>query len=123
MRDLQDLLTLAASVHACWIALRQTALERHDTALDAVCQESDAETRRQISWLETHLRHAAPQALSVPAQPLTELVASIPTRAQVGAVVDLLPGPAVRTLAPFALAAGAVAAAGLLLSRRNTGDS
>jgi hypothetical protein len=117
VRDLQDLLTLAGSVHASWTTLRQTARERHDTALDTVCQDSDAETRRQMSWLETQLRHAAPQALSIPAQSLTELVASIPTRAQVGVVVDLLPGPAVRALVPFALALGAVATAGLLLSR------
>ena len=123
VRDLQDLLTLASSVHSCWITLGQTALERHDTALDAVCRECHAETARQMSWLETQLRHAAPQALSIPTPFTTEVIASIPTRAQVAQLVDLLPGPAFRALGPLALAAGALAAAGLFLSRRHTWDS
>lgn len=118
VRDLQDLLVLASSVHACWIALRQAARERHDTALEAVCEECDTETGRQISWLETKLRHAAPQALSVPAAAITDVAASIPTGTQVAAVADLLPGPVLRAISPVAVAAGVLATAGLLLSLR-----
>ena len=117
VRDLQDLLTLACAVHGCWVALHQSALERHDTALEAVCRACDGETIRHIAWLETQLRHVTPQALSIPAPALTELVASIPTRAQVGAVMDLLPGPALRALGPLAAGVGMLVMAGLLVSR------
>ena len=120
VRDLQDLLTLGTSVHVCWTTLRQAALDRHDMALEAVCRACGDETARQVSWLETRLRHAAPQALTTPAPVLTEVVASIPTGAQVGAMFDLLPGPALRALAPVAVVVGTVATIGLLLSRRIT---
>ena len=117
LRDVHDLATLATSVHGCWIALLQAARERRDQDLEAVCRSCDAETRRQISWLETKLRHAAPQALTVPSATGTELTASIPTRYQVGGLADLLPGPAFRALLPLAPVGGAlVLLAALVLS-------
>ena len=116
VRDLQDLLTLATSVHACWIVLRQTALERHDRSLVATCQDCGAETVRQISWLESKLRHSAPQALSVPAPTTTELVASMPSSDQVGAIADLVPGPAIRALVPSIPAVTALGIVAVILA-------
>jgi hypothetical protein len=107
---------LAASVHACWITLRQTALERHDSSLLATCQDCGTETARQISWLESKLRHAAPQALSVPTPATSELVASMPSTDQVGALVDLVPGPVIRTLVTSIPAVTALGMAAVILA-------
>jgi hypothetical protein len=108
LRDFHDLITLATAVHQSWSALRQAARERRDPDLETVCSACDAETMRSISWLETKLRQSAPQALTVPSDTVRELVASIPSRAEVGAVADQLAGPALRSLLPLAPAASAV---------------
>jgi hypothetical protein len=108
VRDFHDLTTLATSVHSCWSALGQGARERRDDSLERVCRTCDAETLRQISWLETKMRQATPQALTVPAQTAQELAASIPGRWAVGAIADLVPGPALRRLLPLAPVAGAL---------------
>jgi hypothetical protein len=108
VRDFHDLITLATSVRGCWSALRQAARERRDPSLEAVCRACDAETIRSISWLETKLRQSAPQALTVPSDTARELAAWIPSRGEVAAVADQVPGPALRSLLPLAPAAGVV---------------
>ena len=100
VRDVHDLMTLATAVHGCWTALQQAARERRDRNLETLCRACDAETTRQIAWLETKLRHSAPQALTVPGPMPEELLASIPGSAEVRAMVDLAPGPVLRRLAP-----------------------
>jgi hypothetical protein len=75
-RDLHDLLTLATSVHACSMALLQAAREARDADLEKACRACDAETLRQISWLELGKcrdRRAAPQALTVPVSTTRQL--------------------------------------------------
>jgi len=115
LRDLHDLLTLATSVHACWMALLQAARVERDSVLEKTCRNCDAETLRQMSWLETKLRQTAPQALTVPVSTRYELTASVPTTQQIGAIADLMPGPALRGLTPFAPLAGVGAMLALLL--------
>ena len=119
LRDLHDLLTLATSVHAGWMALLQAAREARDGGLEKACRTCDAETLRQISWLETKLRQAAPQALTVPVSTARQLGASIPTLPQLGALADLVPGSAVRASLPLAPVAvvGLVAILAFLLIR------
>jgi hypothetical protein len=119
LRDLHDLFTLATSVHACWMVLLQAAREVRDAHLEKACRACEAETRRQISWLETKLRQAAPQALTVPVCPARQLSASIPTLSQLGALADLVPGSAVRAALPLAPVAvvGLVAVLALMLTR------
>jgi hypothetical protein len=117
VRDFHDLLTLATAVHGCWTALQQAARERRDRDLEAVCGACDAETTRQISWLETKLRQSAPQALTVPSPTGRELLASIPGRDEVGAIIDLVPGPALRRLVPMTSAVAMLVVFGLLLRR------
>lgn len=102
LRDTHDLLTLATSVHACWMALLQAAREARDADLEKACRTCDAETLRQISWLETKLRQAAPQALTVRVSTVRQLGASIPTLPQLGALADLVPGSAFRAVLPLA---------------------
>jgi hypothetical protein len=119
LRDLHDLLMLATYVHGCWLALLQGAREARDADLERACRACDAETLRQISWLETKLRRAAPQALTVPVSTPRQLSASIPTLSQLGALADLVPGSAARAALPLAPGTmiGLVALLALMLGR------
>lgn len=120
LRDTHDLLTLATSVHGCWMALLQAACEARDRELEAVSRSCDAETIRQMSWLQTRLRLAAGQTLTVPAATRYEFAAAIPSRQQIGAIADLMPAPTRRGLAPLAPLASIaliVATLGLIASR------
>jgi ferritin-like metal-binding protein YciE len=67
LRDLHDLWLLAQEVSLCWIVLLQAARALRDKELEAVCEQFDGETRRQISWLMTRIKHVAPQTLVVAA--------------------------------------------------------
>jgi hypothetical protein len=123
LRDVHDLVTLATSVRGCWSALSQAARESRDLDLLARCRDCNAEIVRQIAWLETKLHHSAPQALTVPSNWTKELVTSIPSRAQVGAVADRAPRALLRRLVPIAPTAGALAvgfviALGIVTGRR-----
>ena len=65
LRDLQDLHLLATLTHTTWVVITQGAQGLRDPELLAIAQHCDAETVRQISWLETRFKVAAPQALIV----------------------------------------------------------
>jgi hypothetical protein len=65
LRDLQDLHLLATLVHSTWIVIVQGAQGLRDRELLEVAQHCDTETVRQLAWLETRLKVAAPQALIV----------------------------------------------------------
>jgi len=106
LRDLHDLLTLATSVHTSWLALLQGAREARDGSLEAVCRSCSADADRLIAWLETKLRHAGGQALTVPSHAWRDVTASIPDRSEIGAVLDLVPGAALRRLVPVSSVKG-----------------
>ncbi|WP_028639113.1 hypothetical protein [Nocardioides sp. URHA0032] len=65
LRDLQDLHLLATLVHTTWTVIAQGAQGLRDEELLEIARHCDAETSRQISWFETRLKVAAPQALIV----------------------------------------------------------
>jgi ferritin-like metal-binding protein YciE len=65
LRDLHDLWLLAHEVQLCWTVLAQAAQALHDRELLATCQQCSVDTKRQISWLMTRIKQAAPQALVV----------------------------------------------------------
>jgi hypothetical protein len=65
LRDLQDLHTLATLVHTTWTVIGQGAQGLRDRELLELAQQCDGETTRQIAWLETRRKVAAPQALIV----------------------------------------------------------
>lgn len=67
LRDLHDLWLLANEVQLCWTVLSQAAQALHDQELLTTCQQCSQETKRQISWLMTRIKQAAPQALVVAA--------------------------------------------------------
>ena len=65
LRDLQDLHLLATLVESSWVVIAQGAQGLRDTELLAVAQQSRTETERQLTWLNTRMKAAAPQALIV----------------------------------------------------------
>lgn len=65
LRDLQDLHLLATLAQTTWTVLAQGAQGLRDRALLDVATVSNAETSRQLSWLNTRMKAAAPQALVV----------------------------------------------------------
>jgi hypothetical protein len=65
LRDLQDLHLLATLVKSTWMVIVQGAQGLRDHELLEVATSSQEETSRQLRWLETRMKTAAPQALIV----------------------------------------------------------
>lgn len=65
LRDLQDLHVLGSLVHTTWTVVAQGAQGLRDKDLLEVANSANAETSRQLSWLNTRMKQAAPQALIV----------------------------------------------------------
>ena len=65
VRDLQELHVLATMVQTTWTVVIQAAQGLRDRELLDVATESTQETARQLTWLNTRLKVAAPQALIV----------------------------------------------------------
>lgn len=65
LRDLQDLHLLATLVSSTWMVVTQGAQGLRDRELLDVAQTSRHDTSRQLTWLETRMKAAAPQALIV----------------------------------------------------------
>jgi hypothetical protein len=65
LRDLQDLHVLATLVQTTWTVLAQGAQGLRDHELLEVATRSNGETSRQLTWLNTRMKAAAPQALIV----------------------------------------------------------
>lgn len=65
LRDLQDLLLLVTLVQTTWTVIAQGAQGLRDKELLQIAETSNAQTSRQLSWLNTRMKAAAPQALIV----------------------------------------------------------
>ena len=65
LRDLQDLHVLASLVQTTWMVIAQGAQGLRDRELLEIAQRCGAGTARQIAWLDTRIKVAAPQALIV----------------------------------------------------------
>ena len=65
LRDLQDLHVLATLVQTTWTVIVQGAQGLRDRELLEIATSSNAETSRQLTWLNTRMKVAAPQALIV----------------------------------------------------------
>ena len=65
LRDLQDLHVLASLVQTTWTVIAQGAQGLRDHDLLAVAQHANEQTSRQLTWLDTRMKSAAPQALIV----------------------------------------------------------
>jgi hypothetical protein len=65
LRDLQDVHLLTTLVQSTWTVIAQGAQGLRDLELLDVAQSSVADTSRQVAWLTTRIKVAAPQALIV----------------------------------------------------------
>lgn len=63
LRDLQDLLVLAAFVQSAWTVVAQGARALHDQALQEVCEQARRGNEVQARWLRTQIKAVAPQVL------------------------------------------------------------
>jgi hypothetical protein len=63
LRDLHDLWLMANEAHISWTVLFQAGRALRDRELEQVCQEGLSIADRQIAWLNTRIKQAAPQAL------------------------------------------------------------
>ena len=120
LRDLHDLALLAEHVHACWTVLVQCAKEFRDARLQHVCEQCAADTSRQRSWLDTKIRHTAPQAVLVAADPARELLSAVPTRAAVRRLLPVAGSSVLRRLLPWASSTLVSRAGAALLRPRPT---
>ena len=69
LRDLQDLHVLGTLVQTTWTVVYQAAQGLRDADLIAIAESASAETARQLSWLNTRMKVAAPQALIAAGRP------------------------------------------------------
>lgn len=65
LRDLQDLHLLGTLVQTSWTVVVQGAQGIRDRELLEIATSSNAETSRQLAWLNTRMKVAAPEALLV----------------------------------------------------------
>jgi len=65
LRDLQDLYALASFVDVTWTVINQAAEGLRDKDLMSTASSCQGETSQQLTWLNTRIKQAAPQALIV----------------------------------------------------------
>lgn len=65
LRDLQDLFLLASLVDITWTMIKQAGQALRDQELLDVVATCDGETAKQLKWVSTRMKQAAPQALLV----------------------------------------------------------
>lgn len=66
VRDLHDCWLLANESHMSLIVLDQASKGLRDEQMCAMVERIDAQNQRQLNWLLTRIKRAAPQALTVP---------------------------------------------------------
>jgi hypothetical protein len=65
LRDLQDLYLMTAECDICWTIVEQAARGIRDDELTSLAADGAADIARQLQWLRTRMKAAAPQALVV----------------------------------------------------------
>jgi hypothetical protein len=80
IQDLSDLSLLAERADMTWTVLYQGAREIHDKGLQELAGRARDHNKRQIAWIRTQLNHLAPDALSVPLDPVDQAAISLPKR-------------------------------------------
>lgn len=65
LRDLQDLYLLASLVDITWTMVKQAGQGLRDKELLDVVAACDGQTTKQLKWLSTRMKQAAPPALLI----------------------------------------------------------
>ncbi len=63
LRDLHDLFLMASEAEIAWTLVGQAAQAARDRDLLRVVERCEAQTGRQLKWLRSRMKEAAPQAL------------------------------------------------------------
>ena len=63
LRDLHDLWLMTTEAQIAWTLLGQAAQALRDKDFVQTCEDNKMQTHRQIAWLETRSKQAAPQTL------------------------------------------------------------
>jgi hypothetical protein len=103
LRDLHDLSVLANQALLYWIELYQAFRAIHESSAEVTCRENILGVEREVAWLTTQIKNAAPQALTVAPDRLTQtvtVVKKIPTTA----VLPDYAGPSLKRAAILASA-------------------
>lgn len=99
IQDLSDLSLLAERADMTWTVLYQGARELHDQGLQELAGRARDHNKRQIAWIRTELNHLAPDALSVPLDPVDQAAISLPKRlTAISSIPDSLWVPVVSAL-------------------------
>jgi hypothetical protein len=80
LEDLQDLALLVENASMAWLMLFQGAKELHDEEMLAISARAREHLKRDLAWLQTQIKHDAPETLAVEMSLGDELVASRPKR-------------------------------------------
>ena len=67
LRDLHALTVLLAEVQTATVVLIQVAQGLRDAAMLDACLLADEHVKRQLAWVQNHIKHRAVQTLTVPA--------------------------------------------------------
>ena len=113
MRDLHDLSMLANQSLLYWVALGQGVRALHDQSAERIVSDCTMRIEREISWLTTQIKDAAPQALTVPPDRINQ-IATIGKKLPTTAVLPDRPGPAIAK----AVALTGAGVLGFLIGRR-----
>jgi hypothetical protein len=65
LEDLRGLFLSTQDVAILWLMLKQAAMAKRDSDLLQLCTECETDTIAQAHWLQTRIKEAAPQALTV----------------------------------------------------------
>lgn len=65
LRDLHDVYLIVTEVQICCTILKQGATALRDEPFMAMCEDIERQSKRQLSWLSTRMKSAAPQTLIV----------------------------------------------------------
>jgi hypothetical protein len=65
LRDLHDLYLIVTEVLLCCTLSKQGGMALGDEAFVTICEETERQSKRQLSWLMTKMKSAAPQTLIV----------------------------------------------------------
>jgi len=113
VRDLHDLSILGNQVLLYWIELYQGVRALHESSAESICEQNIRGVERELSWLTTQIKQAAPQALTVSPDPLTQ-AATIAKKLPTSAVLPERTRPSLARAAVLA-SAGVL---GFVLGRR-----
>jgi hypothetical protein len=65
LEDLRGLFLSTQDVAILWLMLKQAAMAKRDSDLLQLCTECETDTIAQAHWLQTRIKEASPQALTV----------------------------------------------------------